>query len=175
MESTLRKIICIFSLLVFCVFSSAFAKDFERFGMEIPAGWYTERDGDGFRFLHPENNCIINVLVGNLQEAPSREIAIALYQGLNGKNAKEIDGGFTFDMKNEDNIPGRVRFTYYAETFSAVSAIGQCYPFQQYLSSLVIYKNDGQNKKQIIAEISRPFPVLPPPSGDKNLLKSIKE
>ncbi len=153
------------TLLIFLFFKSVVpslsAKDFGRFAMDVPSGWSVDQDENLFRFIHPENHCIFNVLVGDLQESPSRELIISFYQGLNGKNAQNIDGGVSFDMITKDNIPGRVRFSANSQIFTVVSAIGHCYPYQNFFSSLVIYGNHEKEDRYALEDIQRPYPLLP--------------
>ncbi len=148
---------CISFFLCLCLAPvKAFTRDFTNFSMDVPQGWYTEQAGNTFRFLHPENNCIINIVVEELHDVPFRELAIGFYQSLYGENAQNVDGGFTFDMLSPDNIPGRARLTPHGEIFVGVAAVGQCVPYEKNLRSLVIYDKD----KKPIQTAGRVYPVL---------------
>ncbi len=117
-----------------------------NFSMDIPADWRIEQDGTAYRFLHPSNDCIINVMVDDMQGIPYNEMVIALYQSLNGQNAHSEGQSVSFDMIDDKSIVGKVSITAQGSAFTTVSAVGQCMPFQNILSSIVRYDS---NKKAI--------------------------
>ncbi len=84
--------------------------------------------------------CAINVMVVPHLGVPFRELGIAFYQNLKGKNVKGDDDGMSFELTTENAIPGVSRLSEQGEYFTAVTAIGQCKSYDTLFTSLRIRK-----------------------------------
>ncbi len=139
--------------------SKAWAQNFDAFSIDLPSDWAYAQDIDTYAFTAPQESCIVTVLIAPHQDTTYREFVIGFYQNLQGKNAKNIDNGFTFDMTIPNDVSGKVRVSMQNENFAVVSAMGQCFPYKEVISSLRIL---DKNKQPLQGNV-RPYPLLDTP------------
>ncbi len=129
---------------------------FEHFSIDVLEGWNVHSDETVITLSHPKRLCALSVMAVLHQDVPFRELVIAFYQNLKGKNLRSVDPGTTFDLDNDTDMPSVARLSENGPVFSAVTVMGQCEPFTDMISSLVIL---DENKKPY-ANALRAYPLL---------------
>ncbi len=151
-------------LLLWCVLTPAWAlaqgkmehKAFHYFSIDVPHGWYVHKDEEVITFTKPQQGCAITVMILPQMEIEFRELGISFYQNLQGHSPMNDDGGMSFFMKTQYDVPGIVRLASNGNYFSAVTAIGQCEAYENIFESLLILDENG-----IVVPITmRPYPLL---------------
>ncbi len=134
----------------------AMAQPFQNFSLDVPSTWHLEQEVDSYSFYTPQKDCVFNIIVTPHQDTTFREFVIGFYQNLQGKHAKNVDNGVTFDMITPHNIPGKARVSMQGEHVAVVTAVGQCFAHTSILYSLRIL--DAQQRP--LEGNTRPYPLL---------------
>ncbi len=127
------------------------AKEFANFSIDVPEDWATAEENNTYTFTAPLEQCSINVTIAPNQGASYNELAILLYQSMQGKTAKGDDDGFSFFVDTKSDVISAVRFTYTKDNLVFVVASGACNDFQDIVKSL-----------NVIDGVARPYPILAP-------------
>ncbi len=118
-------------------------KGFHYFSVDVPKGWYVHEDKEVMTFTEPQKKCSVTVMVLPQMEIEFRELGISFFQNLQGYAPSGDDGGMSFAMKTENEVPGFVRLASNEGYFSAITAVGQCKPYEHVFESLLILDENG--------------------------------
>ncbi len=131
-------------------------KGFHYFSMDVPKGWYVHEDKEVITFTEPQKKCSVTVLVLPQMEIEFRELGISFFQNLQGYAPSGEDGGMSFAMKTENDVPAFVRLASNEGYFSAITAMGQCKSHEYIFESLLILDEKGI----VVPITSRIHPLL---------------
>ncbi len=145
----LTTVLSIYLVLFFV--SQAMARDFGAFSLKIPESWSILEQKNTYTFTEPKESCSINITIAPNQGASYNELAILLYQSMQGKTPKGDDDGFSFFIDTKSDIISAARFTYVKDSLVFVVASGTCDGFQSIVKSL-----------NVAGSSARPYPILAP-------------
>ncbi len=131
--------------------------NFETFTMDIPQDWTVQQsDGSIVNMRHPQNLCAATIMVVPHMGVSFRELGIAFYQNLQGKNVSGADEGMSFQLKVEGDIPSVARLSEQGEYFAAMTVTGQCTAYEAVFSSVRIRAKEGE----FVIPSRRIYPLL---------------
>ncbi len=156
--SSICAILCSITLMcsVFAPWAQAQVQRFATFSIDVPQDWQIHDVAGAVTFTHPQKICSIDVLVVPHQDVAFRELGIAFYQNLKGKSPKEEEGGMSFVLNNEYEIPARVHLSQQGIYFTGVTVIGHCVQYKSVLTSITLIDAEGS----FFTPSSRLYPLL---------------
>ncbi len=151
---------CLLGLVLPCLYSApalaAQKQTFEHFSIDVLPKWTVHKDESVVTISHPQRSCALTIMVMPHQNVAFRELGIAFYQNFHGKQARDVDGGMTFDLITENNMPSVTRLSTTGPLFCAVTVMGQCEAYDDMVYSLRILDEN----KQPYVDTARPYPLL---------------
>lgn len=101
----MKRSLLVLALVVFAA-SMAFAgvQDFGAYTIDVPAGWTAEQDGETVGFVKNDNSASMSISYDTTDGASLKEIADAFVEALGGKNLKNTELGYNFQMTNQNGI-----------------------------------------------------------------------
>ena len=101
----MKRSLLVLALVVFAA-TAAFAevKDFGPYTIDVPAGWTAEQDGETVGFVKNDNSASMSISYDTTDGATLKEIADAFVEALKGKNLKETELGYNFQMTNDSGV-----------------------------------------------------------------------
>ncbi len=145
------KWLCVIVFVSLCFVPFTMARNFAEFSINIPDDWSVTTQSNTHTLADPKEHCSINITVAPNQGASFNEMAILLYQSMQGKSPKGDDDGFSFLIDTKSDVLSAARFTYVQEKLVFVIASGACNNFQNIVSSL-----------KVNGSTARPYPFLVP-------------
>ncbi len=119
-------------------------QSFENFSIDIPHQWTVYKEESLVVLSHPQRLCALSAMVVPHQNVPFREMVISFYQNLQGKNGRDVDGGMTFDLKHNTDMPAVTRLVHVGPYFSAVTVMGHCEKYKSTVYSLRILDENAK-------------------------------
>ena len=93
-------------LTVFGASSEARVMKFDRFSIDVPAGWRVNEDKENYTtsFVAPDESAALTVAIIENEGMSLEEYAQGIQKELKGKNLQESGGGYMFSFTTADGV-----------------------------------------------------------------------